>query len=112
MRILAALAAFFLVACEEPTGPSEAAPVSAAEEMESILDLPDGGMIGLSPELASRFAPEGDEVSWNVHMDPMELPGAQDSVDYEEGDPLLMANSVWYCEYFGGGWWRCIRLEQ
>jgi hypothetical protein len=56
MRILAALAAFFLVACEEPTGPSEAAPVSAAEEMESVLDLPDGGMIGLSPELASRFA--------------------------------------------------------
>jgi hypothetical protein len=45
-------------------------------------------------------------------MDPMELPGAQDSVDYEEGDPLLVANSVWYCEYIGGGWWRCIRLEQ
>jgi hypothetical protein len=58
MRILAAPAAFFLVACEEPTGPSEAAPLSAAAEMESVLDLPDGGMIGLSPELASRFAPD------------------------------------------------------
>ncbi len=107
MRLLTALAALFFIACEEPTGPSEAAVDSAADQTETILDLPDGGMVHLNGDLAALFAPQGEEESWEVQLDPMELPGTQDSVDYEEGDPLLVSN-IWYtCYYIGGGWWVC-----